>query len=279
MIPPLISVILPAHNEAEYLGDCLTALLASEPGNWRAEVIVAANACTDQTVSVAQGFANQIEALGWGFKVTETATPGKLNAFNEGEAMASGTLFAYLDADVQVSPPLMGQIVGVLHGSAPAYASGRPVVAPARSALTRAYARFWQRLPFVTEGVPGFGLFAVNAAGRKRWDAFPDIISDDTFVRLCFAPDERHLLPATYSWPMIEGLRNLVRVRRRQDAGVTEIARQFPELLKNDDTSRPGVGELAGMGLRDPLGFAAYALVKLAVKTPYAAGTGWVRGR
>ncbi|WP_371227813.1 glycosyltransferase family 2 protein [Roseovarius sp. 2305UL8-3] len=279
MTPPLISIIIPAHNEADYIGDCLDALLASEPGEWRAEVIVVANACTDQTVSLAHGFADQAAALGWGFRVIDTATPGKLNALNEGEAAASGTLFAYLDADVQVSPPLMGQIVAALAGDAPGYASGRPIVVPARSALTRAYARFWQRLPFVTDGVPGFGLFAVNAAGRERWGAFPDIIADDMLVRLSFAPDERHLVSASYSWPMVEGLRNLVRVRRRQDQGVRQIAAQFPELLKNDDTVKPGFGQIIVLGLRDPVGFVAYALVKLAVKTPYASGTGWVRGR
>ena len=30
-------------------------------------------------------------------------------------------------------------------------------------------AAIWVRLPFMTDGVPGAGLFAVNASGRARW--------------------------------------------------------------------------------------------------------------
>lgn len=276
---PRISVILPAHNEAAFIGPCLQALLASDPGSYEAEVIVVANACTDTTVDIAQDFAESARAQGWGITVIDTPSPGKLNALNLGEAKASGTILAYLDADVQVSTPLLGQIAGALNTDQPRYASGSPVVAPVQSDISRAYARIWQRLPFVTDGVPGFGFFAVNRAGRARWDAFPDIISDDTFVRLSFAPGERFRVPATYSWPMIEGFRNLVRVRRRQDRGVEEIARLYPDLLKNDDTRAPGWGQLARMGLRDPLGFVAYTAIKLAVKSPYAGGEGWVRGR
>ena len=279
MSEPLISVILPAHDEGGYIGACLTALLTSDAGAYRAEVIVVANACTDDTVAVAQGVAEQAQARGWRFHVIDTPEPGKLNALNLGEAHASGDILAYLDADVVVSAPLMAQLAEVLDTPSPRYASGTALVAPARSVLTHAYGRFWQRLPFVTQGVPGFGLFSVNAAGRARWGAFPDIISDDTFVRLSFAPDERFRVPATYSWPMIEGFRNLVRVRRRQDRGVQEIEALFPELLKNDDTPRLSMGRLVRLALRDPIGFAAYALIKLAVKTPLSSGAGWVRGR
>ena len=132
---------------------------------------------------------------------------------------------AYLDADVICEPALLGQIRAALGGAAPAYATGRLAVARAESWVTRAYADLWTRLPFVTGGAVGAGFFAVNAAGRARWGGFPEIISDDTFVRLNFAPDERHEVAARYHWPMVEGWRNLVRVRRRQDAGVAEVYR------------------------------------------------------
>ncbi len=263
----MISVIIPAHDEAGYIAACLEALLASRDVSL--QVIVVANACRDATAEVARGF---------GVSVIETPRPGKLNALNLGEAQATGSVLAYLDADVVVSPGLMARLAEVLAADQPLYASGTPVVV-ARSAFSRAYARFWARLPFVTEGVPGFGLFAVNRAGRARWQAFPEIISDDTFVRLSFAPEERIRVAESYRWPMIEGFTNLVRVRRRQDRGVTEIARLFPELLANDDIVKPGPAQMLALGLRDPPGFAAYGLVRLAVRTPYARAEGWTRGR
>ena len=280
MTKPLVSVIIPAHDEASYIGNCLRALLASTAGGYRAEVVVVANACTDSTVLVAQGFAEVARAKGWGFEVVDTETPGKLNALNLGEAKAKGDILIYLDADVIVSRPLVGQLAEVLKGPLPRYASGQPEVAPAQSGFTRAYARIWQRLPFVTQGVPGFGVFAMNMVGRARWGAWPEIISDDTFARLNFAPEERERVQARYRWPMIEGFRNLVKVRRRQDDGVEEIAAYYPQLLQNDDVAPPSKIEVLRLGLSDPVGLAAYLAVKLAVKTGFAdSKQAWARGR
>ncbi|WP_245867072.1 glycosyltransferase family 2 protein [Oceaniglobus roseus] len=273
-----LSVILPAHDEADYLGPCLAALLASDLAG--AEVIVIANACRDATAEVARRFAADFAAKGWRLEVIETATGGKLNALNLGDAAARFGPRAYLDADVVVSPPLLSQIAAALDTGTPRYASGTPQVAAADNGVTRAYGRFWATLPFFATGVPGFGLYAVNAAGRQRWGAFPDIVSDDTFVRLSFAPAERVRVPATYSWPMVEGFANLVRVRRRQDRGVAEIARLFPALPANDDKAAVGVRGLVTRLLRDPAGFAVYAAVGAAVRLPPRGGReGWVRGR
>lgn len=277
-----VSLILPAHDEAGYIGPCLAALLASEPlrAGWQVQVIVVANGCRDATAAVARGFADRAAARGWTLRVIELADGGKLNALNVGDAAAAEGIRIYLDADVIAGTALVGQLVRVLDTAEPRYASGRPSVAPAQSRFTRAYARFWTRLPFVTRGVPGFGVFAVNPAGRARWADWPDIISDDTFARLQFAPAERIGVPEAYAWPMVEGFARLVRVRRRQDAGVTEIARRFPQLAANDDKARLSFGALLSLALRDPLGFGAYSAVALAVKTPAFRGTGgWARGR
>ena len=280
MSDPLVSVLLPAHDEAGYIGNCLRALLVSSPGGYRAEVIVVANACSDNTALIAQGLTEAARERGWGFEVIETETSGKLNALNLAEQSAKGDILVYLDADVIVTRPLLAQLVRSLDTPIPRYASGRPEVAPAQSGFTRAYARIWQRLPFVTQGVPGFGVFAMNMAGRARWGAWPDIISDDTFARLHFAPEERECVSARYSWPLVEGFINLVKVRRRQDDGVDEIAAYYPELLKNDEIKPPTTLEVLRFGLSDPLGLVSYLMVKLAVKSGLVESTkAWARGR
>ncbi len=51
------------------------------------------------------------------------------------------------------------------------------VAITAEGAVSRAYARLWARVPFMARGVPGCGLFALNAAGRARWGDWPAIIS------------------------------------------------------------------------------------------------------
>ena len=275
----MLSVIIPASNEESYIGDCLGALFASAAPQGGAEAIVVANGCKDRTAEVARGFAFRAQAMGWQLTVLDLPQGGKPGALNAGDHAAQGDLRAYLDADVVVSPALMAQLVGALAGNAPTYASGSAVVPPAKSWVTRAYARLWQRLPFARSVAPGYGLFAVNAAGRARWGDFPAIISDDTFVRLQFRPSERVQVAASYRWPMIEGFSALVRVRRRQDAGVAEIAAQWPGLLEREAKAPLGAGGIASLALRDPLGFAVYAAVSIAVRLKRGGGAGWTRGR
>ena len=275
-----LTVILPAHDEAAYLPACLTALFGSDVAGCTPRLIVVANGCTDETAALARAAAPQAEQTGWGLDVIETPVGGKLNALNLGETAAGPGARVYLDADVVVSPGLIGALARALADPAPRYASGTPRLAPPRSALTRAYGRFWLTLPFVTDGVPGFGVFAMNEAGRARWGDWPDIIADDAFARLNFAPQEQVLLPETYSWPLVEGGATLVRVRRRQNAGVAELRHRFPELMANDRVPAPGFRGILRRALGDPLGFVAYAGVQLAVRTPlWRDAASWARGR
>ncbi|MFS4582224.1 glycosyltransferase family 2 protein [Phaeobacter sp. C3_T13_0] len=278
---PLLSVLIPAHNEAGYIGPCLSALFASDqlPGNARGEVLVIANGCTDTTVAEASAVPVPPK---WTCTVVDRSEGGKIGALQEGETRITGHIQIYLDADVIVTPTLMAQICDALDVDAPRYASGSPRLAPAKSMVSRLYGRFWVTLPFIRQGVPGFGLFAMNAAGRARWMDWPDVIADDIYARLSFAPAERIRLEASYQWPLIEGFRNLVRVRRRQNAGVAEIAQRFPELLENQDVERPGAGVILRAALRDPAGFLTYTAVALAVKSPlfrHRQEARWTRGR
>ncbi len=262
----MLSVIIPASNESALIGGCLAALLASRDVPGGVEVIVVANGCHDDTAARAQGFAAQAKGRGWTLRVIDLPTPGKLAALNAADAEATGDMRAYLDADVAVSPALLALSVVALARPEAAYASGLVNITARATWASRAYARIWRQVPFMRQGVPGCGYFAVNAAGRARWGAFPAIISDDTYVRLQFTAAERHLVAAAYDWPIAEGFGALVRVRRRQDAGVAEVAARWPALMANDGTPPLGLRGLAALALRDPLGFAVYAGVALRVQ-------------
>ncbi|WEK03721.1 MAG: glycosyltransferase family 2 protein [Candidatus Devosia phytovorans] len=273
----MLTVILPASNESALLGRCIAALLDStfeQPTAW--QLIVAANGCRDDTVTIARSFVGAASNRGVELTVLNIAQGNKLNAINLGEAEGRGDALVYIDADVVVEPSLLAQLAQALDRPSPTYATGTLRIAPAVTWATGLYARFWSRLPFVVDGAPGCGVFAVNRAGRQRWGQFPSIISDDTFVRLHFAPSERVNVPAGFSWPMVEGFANLVRVRRRQDRGVEEIDRLYPHLLANEGKSQSNLPRLAAA---DPIGFGLYSLVALMTKLPTRSGGTWVRGR
>ncbi len=273
-----LSVIIPAHNEEAWIDRCLAALLAQSGDTGTVQILVVANACQDRTVSLAQGYADRAAAQGWTLAVLDLPQGGKVHALNAGDLAARGAARIYLDADIACDPAMLSQLRAALDTEAPRYATGTLAVAPAESWVTRAYASVWRRLPFVQGGTVGAGLFAVNAAGRARWGDFPPVISDDTFIRLSFAPEERIEVSARYHWPMVEGFANLVRVRRRQDAGVEELRRHYPALFANEGKAQLTLSDLARIALRVPLGFLIYLSVHVAVRMrPPAAD--WTRGR
>ena len=282
-----LTVILPANNEAGWLRPCLEAVLAQDAPAWPLRIVVSANACTDGTEEIARAMAPAFAGKGGELIVISSPEPGKLGALNradhavsamEAEAGAGQGPRAYLDADVICDAALLGQIRAALATEAPRYATGTIAVTRATTAVTRAYAGIWTRLPFVEDGAVGAGLFAVNPAGRARWGDFPDIISDDTFVRLNFTPAERIEVPARYHWPMVEGFARLVKVRRRQDAGVTQLRALYPSLMENEGKSRLTRGRLMRLALTRPMGFATYMAVHLAVRMR-GADAAWTRGR
>ena len=272
----MLSVIIPASNEAGYISDCLRHLCASDAAG--VQVIVVANGCRDATARFARETLAAHQPAGWTSTVLELAQGSKPGALNVGDAAALHPMRVYLDADVQVSPGLLSALGAALAGPVPRYASGTPVIPAAQSAVTRAYARFWQKLPFNQTAAPGYGLFAVNAAGRARWGDFPSLISDDTFVRLQFLPEERVQVADPYLWPMIEGFAPLVRVRRRQDAGGRELSALYPGLMAREGKPDLTATELLRLALADPPGFATYAAVSLAVRARRG-GAGFARGR
>lgn len=270
----MLSVIIPAHDEETLIGPCLEALSHSELVAMPVEVIVVANGCRDNTIAQAYAQRPRIEAAGWGFRVIDLPRGGKPGALSAGDRAAKGKLRAYLDADVTVSPLLLQQIVDVLDIDKPRYASGAIRIV-GTGLVSRAYGRLWSKVPYMVATVPGCGFFAMNSQGRARWQDWPEIIADDLFARLNFRPEERISVEASYDWPIAQGFARLVRVRRRQDAGVAEIARRYPGLLENEDKTVGGATRLA---LRDPLGFAIYASVALAVRLRRQ-GPEWSRSR
>ena len=277
----MISVIIPANNEEGYIGTCLDLILQSEaPVKGPVQVVVVANGCSDGTVAEASALIPAFEKKGWRLDVLDLEEGGKVRALNASETAVVHSLRVYLDADIHVTPPLIAQLATALDRPEPAYAGGRPRIRKARSFVSERYARFWEKLPFMATGVPGCGVFGVNAAGRARWGDFPQVIADDTFVRYHFAPDEMHGVPAPYSWPITEGFANLVRVRRRQDEGLAEIRSRWPDLAARMERTAPDSAEKLKLFLRDPVGFVIYSAVAVTVRTPFFRTTsGWHRGR
>jgi glycosyltransferase involved in cell wall biosynthesis len=203
-------VVIAAHNEAAVLGRCLDALLG-DPSAPPLEITVVANGCTDTTAAVA--------ASRPGVRVVDRPEPGKAGALNAGDAATTAFPRLYLDADIVLPHGSLRALADALDGGPSlAVVPQRRLDVSGRPLLVRGYFAVNSRLPAYHDALFGRGAIALSAAGRARFDAFPDMVADDLFLDSLFAPGEKREVPAavsTVATPRRTGdlLRRLVRVR------------------------------------------------------------------
>ena len=88
----LFSVVVPAHNEEQYIGKCLQCIRKAETESaaGRVQIIVAANRCTDRTAEIAAEY---------GAEVVENEDRCIASVRNAGAKAAKGKILVTVDAD------------------------------------------------------------------------------------------------------------------------------------------------------------------------------------
>lgn len=225
------AVVIPAHNEERQIARCLAALTEGTPPG-ELEILVVCNGCTDRTAEIARSFGPSVRVL-------ETPIASKSLALQLGDQAAKGFPRFYVDADVLLSFESVQRVAEALReGRALAAAPRLRVDLTGRSWLVRAYYEIWLALPYHTESMIGSGVYCLSKEGRTRFHEFPDLISDDGFVRLQFAPGERITVQsAEFVIKPPETLRGIISVKTRSQKGAIQLRRAFPQLLANDPRS------------------------------------------
>jgi glycosyltransferase involved in cell wall biosynthesis len=228
----MTSIIIPAHNEETVIRRGLSAVLdGAAPGEL--EVIVVCNGCSDATAAIAREF-HAVEVI-------ETDVPSKSNALNLGDEVATRFPRIYLDADVVLDLASIRRLSEALER--PGVLAAAPRVDTVFSAdcdwAVRAFYDFWKALPFVREGMIAAGAYGMNEAGRARFGRFPDVIADDGFCRLQFAPNERVEVADAISHVMAPArFSDLVKIRSRSRLGRYQLQTRFPELYTAEARSK-----------------------------------------
>ena len=107
---PLVSIIIPAHNEQDYIRRTLEALRRQTFRDF--EVIVVCNGCDDRTAHVARKLADQLIVM---------PERGLSRARNLGGHAARGKMLVFLDADTLLEPHALETIT---ERFTPKYAAG-----------------------------------------------------------------------------------------------------------------------------------------------------------
>lgn len=105
---PLVTVVIPAHNEGAYIGKCLECVKAAasriEPQE--TEIIVVANRCTDDTAEVARSY---------GARVVTDESRCIAAVRNAGCRQARGQFLVTIDADSYMSAGALAEVCELLH--------------------------------------------------------------------------------------------------------------------------------------------------------------------
>lgn len=228
----MVSIIVPAYNEGQTIEHCLRSILAdAEPNEF--EIVVVCNGCKDDTAERARKF------VAAGVKVIETEVPSKTNAINLGDAAARSFPRFYVDADIELSAAAIRDVAALLTDDSEVLLAAPSAIVDYehRDRWVRSYYKVWTKLPYVTHGVIGSGVYAFSRRGRARFDKFPEIIADDEFARLQVSPDERRSSPTShFKITPPTSLRGLFKINTRVHAGTAELRGKFPHLYANDNT-------------------------------------------
>lgn len=237
---PKVSIIIPAHNEGEYIGNTLESVLEDPYPN--KEVVVVDDGSTDDTYVKAMMYANRGDV-----KVVrrERASGAKARAVNYGFVFTKGEIIIIIDGDTVIERGAIEKIVAPMRKDADVIAvSGNVRVVNKVNLLTRLQAyeylcsmelgRRWQSLLSGLLVIPGaFGAFrreVVESLGRMH----PDTITEDFDLTVMMQKVRKKIVfsPEAVAWTHVpESWRGWVRQRIRWAVGQMQVYRKHVDIL------------------------------------------------
>ncbi len=201
--------MIPAHDEEEVIGDCLSALLA-DARSGEFEIVVVPNGCRDRTAEIAATFGNAVQVI-------ESPTASKTEALNVGDAALETFPRIYLDADIRLSASTARELVETLEQAGVMFVTPKLELDLNEASWgVRAYYRIWSQLPYRDHSHLGRGTIALSRDGRQRFGEFPPVLAEDLFIRrLFFSSECRSLDKGSISIRPPANLQELIRVKTR----------------------------------------------------------------
>jgi len=277
---PLVSVLIPCHNEESVLERTLEQVLNLTYVN--KEIIVVDDGSTDATREIAERYARAGKVR----LLAKMPAEGKPMALNDALPLARGEIIFAIDADSYPVLDILEHIVKHFASSRVGAVTGNPRVGnrgslwariqvvefPSILCLMRRAQRVWGRVLSVSGVVGAYRKSALVNAGL--WD--PDILTED--INISWALQKRawdiRYEPRAVVWMEVpESLGHLWRQRVRWAQGLQEVLWRHRDVLSKWRMRRlwPVIGEAVGSILWAydfTLTAAAYAILALLGRAP-----------
>lgn len=105
---PLVSIVTPAYNQAEYLSETIESVLAQDYPN--VEYVVLDDGSTDATPEILKKYSNKIR---W----ERHENMGQARTLNKGWEMSTGTIIGYLSSDDILYPGAIRKLVELIESN------------------------------------------------------------------------------------------------------------------------------------------------------------------
>lgn len=189
MIRPAVSIIIPAYNEAQRIGNALDAVLACvHSRGWQAEVIVVNDGSEDRTAEIVREYAARDSMV----RLMENETNcGKGCSVRNGILEAQGDILMFTDADLSAPIEEAERLFAAIAGGADCAIGSRWLERRRQTIHQPLYRQVFGRMfNGVTRAVMGLP-FADTQCGFKafRREAGREIFSRQTIMRWGFDPE------------------------------------------------------------------------------------------
>ena len=178
--PPLVTIIVPAHNEEASIGAKIDNLLASDYPRERMDILIGSDGSSDRTEEIVQCYAGKGVGL-----VSFPQQHGKSAIQNGLVSLASGEVLVFTDADCTFEPQTLRMLIDNFADPAIGLVTGRPSFEnSSETSVTRnegIYLRYetWLRREESARGLLALASGSLFAMRRELWRAIDVSMGDD----------------------------------------------------------------------------------------------------
>ncbi len=238
-VTPMLSLVIPAHNEARVIERKIRNSLALDYPTDRLEIVIASDGSTDETEAVARRFERLFESSR--LRVFAYAqNRGKMAVLNATVPQLRGEIVVFSDASALLAPDSVRRLIENFADPSVGAASGRyQVVRPAEVNIGASENLYWKYETFLkiqeSQLASTLGGHGQLHAIRKELYPFPpsETINDDYVIPLSVLSRGFRAVyePAAMVWEEAQEMTGFAR-RIRIMAGNLQQLRHLPQLLR-----------------------------------------------
>ena len=238
---PMVSVIVPAYNEEKTIEKTLSSILKSDYPNF--EIVFVNNNSNDKTLDIVSKFKNHHN-----IKICHEKVQGKYAAINKGVIHSKGEICIVIDADTQLLPDSIANIVKPMHDERVGAVLGFIMVGNVNNLLTK-----FQSIEYISSlnlerrafdvfssatVVPGaFGAWRKDAIIKAGWYKNDTLVEDaDLAVEIQKLGYKSAYAPSAIAYTEApETLLQLMKQRQRWTFGILQVMYKNRDMFfKND---------------------------------------------